>query len=171
MTGKRLLLGALLTGCASGHVLAIGGSGCWSCDPSGRMAMGGTQSLFLGENGAGQFNRSVESSSGERLRAGLTRNDPLATDFLEREAVELSNLHGASPPQRLAAEAAAYRGARGEFLQAGVRRYAYVLAEAKAHPVADPCSYTGPLIPAGAENYDPRELCWWQGTFALLHGE
>ncbi len=132
------------------------------------MFIGGTQSLFLGETGFGQFNRSVENSTGQRIRRGLTQDDPLATDILEREAEELGQLRSVAPPKRWLEAISSYQGARGEFLQAGIRRYAFVLAESAAHPVADPCDYDGPLIPAGRENYDPRELCWWQGTLALL---
>ena len=132
------------------------------------MFIGGTQSLFLGETGFGQFNRSVEKSTGQRIRRGLTGADPLATDILEREAVELGRLRSAAPPRRWIEAISAYHGVKGEFLQAGIRRFAFVLAESAAHPVPDPCTYSGPLIPAGRENYDPRELCWWQGTLSLL---
>lgn len=144
------------------------GGACWACSPDGRTYMGGTQSLFLGETGFGQFNRSVEDTTGARIRAGLTGADPTALDIVEREAVELGELKHATPSPDLAHAVAGLTGAKGEFLEAGAARYAYVLQEAQAHPVADPCGYAGPLIPAGAENYDPRELCWWQGTLRLL---
>ncbi len=128
-------------------------------------AIGGTRSLFLGERGFGQFNRDVESTTGVRIREALRTNNRLGVDILNRMAVELAMLQSAEPAADLLSATSGISGSSGRFLQAGARRYAYVLRQAADHPEANPCGYTGPLHQGNGELYDPRELCWWEVTF------
>ncbi len=128
------------------------------------MMLGGTQSLFQGEHGAGQYHRDVEATTGEKLRRALRMGDRLDGETLNRMAVQLSLLRSADPAPELEVAVARQTGYAGRFLRAGIRRYAFVARQAAANPVDDPCGYTGPLLPGDGEKYDPRELCWWRET-------
>lgn len=149
-----------------GICLAIAGLvGCGPASHELQFLRGGTNTLFSGERGRGEYVREVEATTGEKLRRALRTGDPLEGETLHRMAIQLANLRGAEPPPALAAAVASRGGPAGRFLRMGARRYGFVLAQAAANPVAEPCAYAGPLLPGPEERYDPRELCWWRETF------